>query len=471
LKIIGITGASGAGKTTVSNIIKQKYNAKVIDADKIAKELSKSGTEYFKEIVEYFGTEILQKTVNNVGTLPTGDLQIDRKKLANIIFNDASERTALNKITEKHVVKKINQKIEEYSKTEEIIILDVPLLFESGLDRKCNITIGVIADENLKIQRICKRDGIDKDLAKQRINALKDDEFLIKNCTNIITNEGDEEALKEQIELTFNEQIVYNNNGKIKYLQFKKLLEYPELTHAFVIKPLDFKNAETSTLLENYEQILKELKIDKKEIVKPYQTHTDNIYNVIDESGIHVEELKDVDGLITKSHNKALSLVFADCMPIYLYDPIEKVIANLHSGWKGTLKQISKKAVQEMKKKYGSNVENIICVLGPTIRKCHFEVEEDVYSLFENEFKYMVEWKNIVEKYPAGKYKIDTILINKILLKEAGLKEENIIDSNLCTVCSRKVMHSYRTEKEKSRKKYQYYIFKIIKGEKYVPNI
>ena len=196
MKIIGITGTSGAGKTTVCNIIEKQYNAKRIDADKIAKELSKAGTEYFKEIVEYFGTDIL-----NVGVAPQGDPQINRKKLADIVFNNKSKREILNQITEKHVVKKINEEIEELSKTEKLIILDVPLLFESGLDKKCNITIGVIAKENLKIQRICKRDGIDEKLAKQRIDALKSDEFLKENCTHIITNEGDIEEIKKQIDL------------------------------------------------------------------------------------------------------------------------------------------------------------------------------------------------------------------------------------------------------------------------------
>ena len=193
MKIIGITGASGAGKTTVCEIIEKKYNAKKIDADKIAKELSKPGTKYYNEIVEYFGKDIVRT-----------DREIDRKKLANIIFNDDLKRKDLNKITEKHVVKRINEEIEEYSKTENLIILDVPLLFESGLNKLCNKTIGVIANENLKIQRICKRDGIDEKLARQRINALKNNEFLIKNCTHIIKNEGDIEDIKEQIDLILN---------------------------------------------------------------------------------------------------------------------------------------------------------------------------------------------------------------------------------------------------------------------------
>ena len=314
MKIIGITGTSGAGKTTVCDIIEKNYNAKRIDADKIARELSKPGTEYFKEIVQYFGEEILQ----NVGGVPQSDLQIDRKKLADIIFYDDLKRKALNKITEKHVVKKINEKIEEFLKTDKLIVVDVPLLFESGLNMKCDETIGVIANETVKMQRICARDGIDEKLAKHRINALKDDEFLIKNCTHIITNEGDKEDIKEQIDLIFNEEIVYKNNGKFRCLQFKKLLEYPEINHAFVIKPLDFKNAEKDILIENYKPIIEDFNLNIEEIVKPYQTHTDKIYNVTKEHGIHIAELKDVDGLITDENRKVLSLVFADCLPIYL---------------------------------------------------------------------------------------------------------------------------------------------------------
>lgn len=455
MKIIGITGSSGAGKTTVCNIFKHRYNAKIIDADKIAKELSRNGTCYFEEIVKYFGDDILQKDVKYSTS------EINRKKLADIIFNDESKREVLNKITEKHVVKHINQIIEKYSKLDNLIVIDAPLLFETQLNEKCDMIIGIIANPKLKIERICQRDNITNEIASKRINALKSDEFLIKNCNRIITNNGDTEELKEQIELTLNEQIVYNNNGEIKYLEFKKLLEYPELIHAFIIKPLDFKNTLKDDLIKNYGLILKQLNIDVAELVKPEQAHTDNIYNVIDEQGIHIKELKDVDGLITKTKNKALSLVFADCTPIYLYDPVEKVIGNIHSGWKGTLQQISKKAVLQMEAKYSCNPKNIICVLGPAIRKCHFEVKKDVYGLFKNQFEYMDKWNDIAEKCTDEKYKIDTMLINRILLEEAGLKTCNIIDSNVCTVCNNRVIHSFRTEKEKSRKKYKYYIFKI----------
>lgn len=104
MKIIGITGSSGAGKDTICEIIEKKYNAEIIDADKIAKELSKKGTMYLDSIVNCFGTEIINKK---------GEL--NRKKLADIIFDDEQKREELNKLTFVHVVDEI-QKDKQYKK-------------------------------------------------------------------------------------------------------------------------------------------------------------------------------------------------------------------------------------------------------------------------------------------------------------------------------------------------------------------
>ena len=163
------------------------------------------------------------------------------------------------------------------------------------------------------------------------------------------------------------------------------------------------------------------------------------------------EKFINTDGLTTNKKDKALSLTFADCTPIYLYDKQQKIIGNIHSGWKGTTKKIAKKSIEFMKEKYNSNPEDIICVIGPTIRKCHFEVQQDVKDIFYNEFKYMQDIDNIIEYNEKTKsYFIDTVLINKNLLKEEGIIEENIIDSKVCTYCNSNIMHSYRKEGKKS---------------------
>ena len=132
-----------------------------------------------------------------------------------------------------------------------------------------------------------------------------------------------------------------------------------------------------------------------------------------------------------------------------MFDPIKKVIANIHSGWRGTIKRISVKTIEKMKETYGCNPRDIICCICPSIRKCHFEVDEYVYKMFYNEFKDLEEIENIIEKnLNKGKWNIDTVLINKIILRDAGLLEKNIVDSKLCSVCNKEYIHSFRVEKE-----------------------
>lgn len=136
---------------------------------------------------------------------------------------------------------------------------------------------------------------------------------------------------------------------------------------------------------------------------------------------------------------------------MYLFDKNKKIIGNIHSGWQGTVKKIAKKAIEFMKEKYSSNPEEIICVIGPTIRKCHFEVQKDVKDMFYNSFSYMQNIDNIIEYNEKTKsYYIDTVEINKNLLIEEGLLEKNIIDSKVCTVCNSNIIHSYRKDGKKS---------------------
>ena len=134
-----------------------------------------------------------------------------------------------------------------------------------------------------------------------------------------------------------------------------------------------------------------------------------------------------------------------------LFDPVTKTIANIHSGWKGTLKRISIKTVEKMKKEFKCNPQDIICCICPSIRKCHFEVDSDVKEMFETQFRDIekVKFDKIVEKQKLQeKWNIDTVLINKIILQQAGLKLENIIDSGICSVCNSDLIHSYRVEKQ-----------------------
>lgn len=382
--------------------------------------------------------------------------EINRPKLAQIIFSNNQKREELNKITCLHIAKKIE---EEAKMENQNIIIDAPLLIETNLNKICDIVISVIANKDIKIERICKRDNVDKKTAEQRLNSQLSENTYIKNSNYVLINNNAnlEKEAKELLELLnnknlFNKEIVIIKNENIRYMQFKKLLEYKNIKHCFTLKPLDVGSNDTYKEIKNiadknYNDVCNLLELDSKNIVRPYQTHTNNVKKVITEVGIFPEELKDIDGLITQENNKILSLTFADCTPIYLYDKQKNIIGNIHSGWQGTIKKIAKYAIIQMKKGFNSNPKDIICVIGPTIRKCHFEVQEDVKSEFYNTFNYMKNIDKIIEfNKNTNSYFIDTVEINKELLKEEGILEDNIIDSKICTCCNSSIIHSYRKE-------------------------
>lgn len=448
--IIGITGNSGSGKTSISKLLRKHLEADIINADEIVKEMSMPGTVYYEEIVKVFGKEIL---------LENGE--INKPKLADIIFKSNEKRDILNLLTFKYIVDEIKTKA-NLSKSETVII-DAPLLIESKLNEICDIVISVIADEDIKLKRICIRDNIDEITALKRINAQHKNEFYIKNSNLVIINNNSDlekqvHRIKELInsELLKNKEIVIIQNENVRIMQFRRLLGYSDLAHAFTIKPLDFGSNDTYKKIKeevdsNYKVVCELLKLDSKNIIRPYQTHTNNVKEVNEESGIFNENFIDIDGLITNKKSKVLSLAFADCTPIYLFDKNKKVIGNIHSGWQGTVKKISKKAIEFMKEKFGSNPEDIICVIGPTIRKCHFEVKKDVRDIFYNKFNYMKNIDDFIEyNQETYSYFIDTVEINKNLLLEEGILEENIVDSKVCTCCNSNIIHSYRKEGKKS---------------------
>ena len=254
-----------------------------------------------------------------------------------------------------------------------------------------------------------------------------------------------------------NENIIHVKNKNIEYLQFKKLLQYPEIKYAYVIGLdknfkifLEPKNDEekikNNLSKKSYKEICDELNIKYKNIVNTDQSHTDNIQiikNKINNDKPDFNLYKNTDGLITNKKNIILSTINADCILLVFYDPIKKVIANVHSGWRGTIKRISVKTIEKMKEEYNCNPQDIICCMSPSIRKCHFEVDNDVYQIFKNEKKKKKNFDELAIKN-NDKWNIDTIEINRTILKNAGLKKENIIDSGICSVCNKNIIHSYR---------------------------
>lgn len=227
------------------------------------------------------------------------------------------------------VIPVIQEETKKYNDT----VIDAPLLFEFKLNEICDITIGVLSSEQTCIERICKRDGINIEKAKERLNNQKDENFFKINCDYCIINEKNDNLEKKIEEILngknlSNEKVLHLSCGNIEYLQFRKLLEYSErIEHCYTLKPLDFKIGDKEKVLEEYNTICDLLGLNPKNIYRPHQTHSNNISNITDElPGIHIKELENVDGLITKEKEKILSLVFADCICLYFYDPEKNII-------------------------------------------------------------------------------------------------------------------------------------------------
>lgn len=265
-----------------------------------------------------------------------------------------------------------------------------------------------------------------------------------------------------------NENVIHVEKEGIQYLQFRKLLKYSDIiTHGYSLGiDKNFRTArankqklpeqEAKKAIKDYENLGKCIDIKLNKMVKPNQAHTDKIQIVEkhileNEPDFNLEVYDKTDGLITNKKDIALATTNADCILLLFFDPVNKVIANVHSGWRGTIQRISVKTVQKMVNKFNCKPENIICCICPSIRKCHFEVENDVKEIFEKEFKDLkIEQNNdIMEKQKdKEKWNIDTVLINKIILRNVGLNEENIIDSGICSICNKDLIHSFRAEKQ-----------------------
>lgn len=238
--------------------------------------------------------------------------------------------------------------------------------------------------------------------------------------------------------------------NKIRYIRVPKLTELG-LKHCFTTSDMDIgftTNGSVESIKENIASIYDFLNINPDILYNGFQTHSKNIAIVENmKQGLENEfgrYFPDTDGLVTDKKNIALITRFADCTPIILFDPIKGVHANIHSGWKGTLQRIGANAINNMKNKYNCDPADIISIIGPTIGKDEFEVDEDVKELFQEEFGYL---ENIIMKKNEIKSLIDLQTINKNILLENGIGEDNIIIVDLKTM-SNDMLHSFRRDKK-----------------------
>lgn len=277
-----------------------------------------------------------------------------------------------------------------------------------------------------------------------------------------------------------NNDIIHIKNGKVEYLKFRILEKYSDkLLHLITLRhggvstgvynSLNFRTVGN----DKYENIDKNLEIisscngiKKEKIYKGKQDHTDNIL-ILDNENKYKYKFSNLskecyDAYIVAKKDINTLVTTADCNPIIIYDPILNIYANVHSGWKGTLKRISLKAVKIMHEKFGSKYEDLIVCIGPSIRKCCFTSKEDEFKRkFTDVFPKEEEY---ISKDKEGRYHFDLIHVIKDDFINIGVKKENIAICNICTCCNEDDFYSYR--KATRRKDEDYATFATIVGLK-----
>jgi dephospho-CoA kinase len=185
--LIGLTGGIATGKSTVSNMLRE-LGIHVIDADQVAREVVEPGKPAWQEIKEHFGEAVL---------LPDG--QLNRPKLAEIIFNDGSQRKILNGIIHPYIRQEMDRKTEEALQENEVVVLDIPLLFEGGREKEVDKVLVVYVPEEIEVRRLMERDQIDEDYARQKIASQMSIEEKKRRADAYIDNSGSREETKKQL--------------------------------------------------------------------------------------------------------------------------------------------------------------------------------------------------------------------------------------------------------------------------------
>ena len=201
---------------------------------------------------------------------------------------------------------------------------------------------------------------------------------------------------------------------------------------------------------ENYKRICNVLNMNHKNVVLSNQVHDTKIKLVTKEDAgkgmIKESDIIGIDGLITQEKDIPLVTFYADCVPLFFYDPVKEVIAAAHSGWRGTKEKIGKKVVETMEE-FGCKKEDVVAVIGPSICQDCYEVSEDVVLEFQEVF--MEETSLFAKAKENGKYNLDLWKVNSMILKEAGILEKHMSLPNLCTCCNPKLLFSHRASKGK----------------------
>jgi YfiH family protein len=213
---------------------------------------------------------------------------------------------------------------------------------------------------------------------------------------------------------------------------------------------------------ENRRRLLSALRLEAAALISLNQIHSDRVCAVESAAGFHEPPLPfhvfqssnpignpqsetnnhEGDALVTNTENAALAIKTADCFPVLIVDPVHRAIGAVHSGWRGTLARVLPRAIEEMNRRFQSNPARLIFALGPGIRECCFEVDEDVARLFTKAYPE----KSTVRPASHGKYLVNLASVLKTQMTQSGVPPENQHDLGICTCCNARDFFSWRGE-------------------------
>lgn len=262
-----------------------------------------------------------------------------------------------------------------------------------------------------------------------------------------------------------NTHMIQKQKNGVEYLVFPKLDEISCIRHLFSTRlggvsegiyesmNLSFtRGDEEAKVKENFGRIAEVMEADPGQFVLSHQTHTDNIRIVTGaDAGCGLTKplaYENVDGLVTKEKGLVLSTFYADCVPIYLVDPVKEVIGLCHSGWKGTVLEIGAKTVGKMQEAFGCRPEDIYGGIAPSICQECYEVSGDVIEEIRKTFsmeKYGRDYTGeLFYEKQDGKYQLSLWRACELTLLKAGLLPEHIEVTDICTCCNPDYLFSHR---------------------------
>lgn len=252
----------------------------------------------------------------------------------------------------------------------------------------------------------------------------------------------------------------------VSYVTFPKLSEYErDMIHGFSTRlggvshkhlasmNLSFSRGdERENVLENHRRFAAVLGYDEKKLVFSDQVHFTNFHKVIqDDCGkgiIRKSDIKEIDGLVTNVPGIPIITFYADCVPLFFYDPVKKVIAMAHSGWRGTVERIGAKMVSYMHTEYGCEPSDMICAVAPSICQNCYEVSEDVAEQFISVFG-KGYGDELLYRKENGKYQLNLHKACEVTLLKAGILPEHLDITDLCTCCNPDFFYSHRASNGK----------------------